>query len=55
VKKGKRDGTTLVLSDVHAQPMVAMTRSDLFDLIGEENFVGDINEAIARARAIIAD
>jgi SulP family sulfate permease len=54
VKKGKHEGTTLVLSDVHAQPMVAMTRSDLHDVIGEENFVGDINEAIVRAKAIVA-
>jgi SulP family sulfate permease len=54
VKKGKQDGTTLVLSDVHSQPMVAMTRSDLLDVIGEENFVGDITEALARAREIVA-
>lgn len=54
VKKGKRDGTTLVLSDVHAQPMEAMTRSDLAGVIGEENFVGDINEAIDRAKSITA-
>ncbi len=54
VKKGKRDGTTLVLSDVHAQPMVAMTRSDLLDVIGEENFVGDISEALERARVVVA-
>jgi sulfate permease, SulP family len=55
VKKGKRDGTTLVLSDVHSQPMVAMTRSDLLGVIGEENFVGDITDALARANAIIAE
>jgi SulP family sulfate permease len=52
VKKGKRDGTTLVLSDVHAQPMEAVTRSDLFEVIGEKNFVGDIGEALERAREI---
>jgi SulP family sulfate permease len=54
VKKGKRDGTTLILSGVHSQPMVAMTRSDLLDVIGESNFVGDIGEALARAREIVA-
>ncbi len=53
VRKGKRDGTTLILSDVHSQPMVAMTRSDLLDVIGEENFVGDIAEALTRARQIV--
>ena len=54
VKKGKREGTTLVLSDVHAQPMVAMTRSDLLDVIGEDNMVGDITEALARARELMS-
>jgi hypothetical protein len=34
--------------------MVAMTRSDLLDVIGEKNFVGDIGEAVARARDIVA-
>ncbi len=53
-KKGRRDGTTLVLSDVHAQPMDAMTKSDLREVIGDENFVGDITEALERAREIIA-
>jgi SulP family sulfate permease len=52
-KKGLREGTTLVLSDVHAQPMEAMMRSDLHDIIGEDNFVGDITEALARAQKII--
>jgi hypothetical protein len=35
--------------------MEAMTRSDLLDVIGEENFVGEINSAIDRAKAIVAD
>jgi len=52
VSKGKRDGTTVILSDVHSQPMVALTRSDLLDFIGEENFVGDIADALARARQV---
>ena len=33
--------------------MVALTNSDLLDVIGEENFVGDIDDALARARVII--
>ena len=43
-----------MLSDVHAQPMAAMTKSDLLDVIGEENFVGDIGDALERAREIVA-
>jgi SulP family sulfate permease len=54
VKKERKDKTTLVLSGVHSQPMVALTNSDLLDEIGEDNFVGDIDEALARARDIVA-
>ncbi len=53
VTTGRRDGTTLILSGVHSQPMVALTNSDLLDVIGEDNCVGDIDEAIARARAVM--
>jgi SulP family sulfate permease len=55
VRKEKRDRTTLILSGVHSQPMVALTNSDLLDVIGEDNLVGDIDEALARARAVIAE
>ena len=53
VKKEKKDRTTLILSGVHSQPMVALTNSDLLDVIGEENLVGDIDAALARAREVL--
>jgi SulP family sulfate permease len=53
LKKGKRDGTTLILSEVDSQPMIAMTRSGLYDVVGAANFADDITEALARAREII--
>ncbi len=54
VKKGKRDGTTLILSEVDSQPMAAMTRSGLYDVVGRGNFSSGITEALARAHEIVA-
>ncbi|GAB4383980.1 MAG: sulfate permease [Phycisphaerales bacterium] len=53
--KCKRSGTTLVLSGVHSQPVMAMTRAGLDQLIGRENMCGSIDEAVARARQIVEE
>lgn len=47
----RKDGTRLFLADVHAQPMMALGKSDLLDRIGEDNIFGDLDEALAAARA----
>lgn len=47
-------GTTLVLADVHAQPMIALTNSGLLAEIGVENVFGSLDEALARAAALAA-
>jgi SulP family sulfate permease len=52
--KTRRDGTVLVLSGVHAQPLVAMERSGLLAKIGEDNVLGPIDAALARAREVVA-
>jgi SulP family sulfate permease len=52
--KTRRDGTVLVLSGVHAQPLVALERSGLLERIGEENVHGNIRAALARARELVA-
>ena len=44
-----RDGTLLILSGVHAQPLVAMQRSGFVDRVGIENVTADIDAAIRRA------
>ena len=54
VKKGHRDGTTLVLAGVHEQPMDAMARSGLVQAIGEANFARDLTDALARARELVS-
>ncbi|HUF25974.1 MAG TPA: SulP family inorganic anion transporter [Gemmatimonadaceae bacterium] len=50
VHRSRRDGTRVILSDVHAQPMMAMARSELLDEIGEENLLGNIDDALNVAR-----
>ena len=35
-ERTRRDGATLVLSGVHAQPLIALERAGLFDLIGPD-------------------
>ncbi|MFI5318550.1 MAG: SulP family inorganic anion transporter [Myxococcota bacterium] len=50
----KRDGTVLLLSGVHAQPLVAIERSGLLAKVGEDNALPDIESALARAREILA-
>jgi SulP family sulfate permease len=49
----RRKGTTLVLSGVHAQPLVVLERSGLLERVGEENVHPDIDAALARARELV--
>jgi SulP family sulfate permease len=51
--KCRKQGTTLLLSGVHAQPIFAMTRYGLTERLGEENLFGNIDDALNRAREII--
>jgi SulP family sulfate permease len=54
VKKGRKDRTSLILSGVHSQPMMALGKSDLLDEIGDDNIVPDLDAAMRRARELIA-
>jgi SulP family sulfate permease len=49
-RKSRHSGTLLLLSDVHAQPMMALARSALMDEIGEQNLFGNLDDALNRAR-----
>jgi SulP family sulfate permease len=49
-----RRGTAIVLSAVHAQPLLAIERSGLLGRIGAENVCEDIDAALARASALIS-
>jgi SulP family sulfate permease len=50
VHRSGREGTLVILSDVHAQPVVALERSGTYDELGEENVHGNIDDALNRAR-----
>ena len=51
VGRFRRAGARVILSDVHAQPMVAIRRSALGDELTDEDLVGNIDEALNLARA----
>ena len=50
IKRSRTDGTLTLLSDVHAQPMIALGRSALLDEIGDESIFGNLDDALNRAR-----
>ena len=50
-QKCQRDGTRLLLSGVHAQPLVAFTRCGFTDVIGSQNMFGNLDDALNEARA----
>jgi len=53
IRRSEREGTLVLLSDVHAQPVVALERSGVYDELGEENIHGNIDDALNRARAYL--
>jgi sulfate permease, SulP family len=54
VHRTRRDGTVVILSDVHMQPLVALTGTRALTEIGEPNVVGSLDLALVRAREILA-
>ena len=50
IHRSRREGMHVILADVHAQPVVALERSGLYDELGEENIHGNIDDALNRAR-----
>jgi SulP family sulfate permease len=54
-EKCLKSGTHLILSGIHAQPMIAFEQSGFLEEMGEENVVGTIDEALARASALISN
>jgi SulP family sulfate permease len=49
-KQCRRDGATLILSGVHAQPLFAIQKSELWDRVGSENVFGSFDDALNHAR-----
>ena len=50
-QRSTKDGTLVLLSDVHTQPLLALGKSGVFDEIGEDNVFGNIDDALNRARS----
>ncbi len=53
VHRSRKDGTTVLLADVHMQPLVALTNSPVLEEIGEDNLCATLNDALTRARALV--
>jgi SulP family sulfate permease len=51
--QARHDGTVVILSGVHAQPLVVMQRSGFLDEIDEQNVLGNIDDDLDRARAVL--
>lgn len=49
----KKQKIHLILSGVHTQPLFAMTQAGIFDLYSEENILGNIDDALDRAREVL--
>jgi SulP family sulfate permease len=54
VRRTRGQGTQVLLSDVHSQPLVALQRADFLDEIGEDNLFADVDAALAAAQSRIA-
>jgi len=50
VRRSRAEGTLVLISDIHAQPMLTLGRSHLLDDIGEESLFGNIDDALNCAR-----
>jgi SulP family sulfate permease len=53
LERTRKDGTILVISGIHKQPLHLLTVSGLMDRIGAENVCGNIDEALDRAHTIM--
>lgn len=53
VHRSRKDGTTVLLADVHMQPLVALTGSSVLDEIGRDNIFSSLDDALNRARALV--
>ena len=52
-QKLHKRGVTLILSGPHTQPYVLMENSGFLDQLGRENIAGDIDIALAKAKALL--
>lgn len=53
-KQMRSRGGVLVIAEIHAQPFIALEKSGVAEIVGTENVFGSLDEALERARAIVA-
>jgi len=54
VHRSRKDGTYVLLSDVHMQPLVALTGSAVLAEIGSDNLFTNLSDALERAQFLMA-
>ena len=54
VHRSRRDGSGVLLCELNAQPRIALTGSALMLELGEENVLSSIDDAVDRARVLVA-
>lgn len=54
VHRSRKDGTAVLLSDVHMQPLVALTGSTVLEEIGPENLFSNLDDALRHARELVS-
>jgi SulP family sulfate permease len=55
VEKMQHDGVAIFVTGIQAQPMSALFKSGVVDLIGVERFCGNIDEALLKTREFLAN
>jgi SulP family sulfate permease len=54
VRQSRKEGTAVFITEIHAQPLMALARSDLFDELGEDHVLGTLDEGLEHARLLVA-
>jgi SulP family sulfate permease len=55
LRDSRKEGTEVVFSGVHAQPLMAFENSGLLKKIGEKNIHSNIDKALSRAKEILGE
>ena len=55
LRDSRKEGTEVIFSGVHAQPLMAFDNSGLLKKIGEKNVHSNIDEALSRAKEILEE
>ncbi len=50
----RKQHTALLISEIHAQPFIALQKSGLLDKFGEANVLADFDDALKRAREVVS-